>query len=142
MTSTRTMVVERPSTGYALDSGPILVIPGIATSARAHRQVGTARKGWSLRARLVALLIVTAVLLGINALLGGLPADAANLQPQPGEVVVIVQPGDTLWTLAQEAAPQLDPRAAILQIRQVNDLPDSSLMTGQRLVIPSFADLP
>jgi len=96
MSGTANMVVERPRSGYAQNSGPILVIPGTVPSARAHRQAATARKGWSLRARLVALLIVTAVLLGINALLGGLPADAANLQPQPGEVVVIVQPGDTL----------------------------------------------
>lgn len=142
MAGTANMVMERPSSGYAQNSGPILVIPGTQSSARAHRPAPKVRRGWSLRARLVALLVVTAALLGVNALLGGLPADAANLQPQPGETVLIVQPGDTLWKLAQESAPQLDPRAAILQIRQANGLPDSSLMTGQRLVIPSFADLP
>lgn len=135
-------LVERPSTGYAQDSGPILVIPGTRISARTRRQGPTGRRAWSLRARLVALLLVTGVLLGINALLGGMPADAAALSAQPGEVVVIVQPGDTLWKLAQQAAPQLDPRVAILEIRALNGLADSGIMTGQRLVIPDFQARP
>lgn len=142
MTMKQSILVERPSTGYAQDSGPILVIPGTRTPVRARQPRTAGRRAWSLRARLVALVLVTGVLLGVNALLGGMPADAADLSAQPGEVVVIVQPGDTLWTLAQQAAPQLDPRVAILEIRALNDLADSSLMTGQRLVIPDFEALP
>ncbi len=136
------MVIERPSTGYAQDSGPILVIPGTRGVAGVRKQAAKPRTGWSLRARILALIVVTAALLGINALLGGMPADAADLRGGAGEVIVVVQPGDTLWALAEEAAPDLDPRAAILQIRQANDLPDSSLMTGQRLIIPDFTALP
>ena len=134
-------VIEWPGSGYSQDRGSVPVIRG--TQARAGR-TGRLRQsgGWSLRARLIALIAVTAGLLAINALLGGMPADAANLQGASGEVVVIVQPGDTLWTLAQQAAPQLDPRAAILEIRQANGMSGSNLMAGQRLVIPSFGDLP
>ena len=137
--SLRFEAIEMPATGYARRSDQILVIPGIQAQARPARR----RTGWSLRARLVVLLMVTGLLLGINALLGGMPADAANAgsmgQPGPGEVVIIVQPGDSLWSLAQAAAPDVDPRAAILQIRQANGLTDSGVMAGQRLVIPAIS---
>jgi LysM repeat protein len=47
-----------------------------------------------------------------------------------------VQPGDTLWTVAQRIAPKNDPREVIAQIRRINHLGSSALRAGQQLLLP------
>lgn len=49
----------------------------------------------------------------------------------------VVQPGESLWSVAKRVAPGHDPRAVIDQIADLNDLESSSLRAGQLLVIPS-----
>jgi hypothetical protein len=57
-------------------------------------------------------------------------AEAASLQ------VYIVQPGDTLWRIARlHVGPNGDPRPVIEEIREANDLPTSTLIPGDRLVV-------
>ena len=49
----------------------------------------------------------------------------------------VVQPGDTLWTIAADLAdPGEDVRAVISEVRRFNDLESSSLSIGQVLSIP------
>ncbi len=65
------------------------------------------------------------------------------LQPKPEYemVSVVVQPGDTLWGLAREYAPVLDPREAVYIIREANDGIDPGwLQPGDVVLIPSQAD--
>lgn len=48
-----------------------------------------------------------------------------------------VQPGDTLWSVAAATQPDVDPRAVVLQLRVVNDLPPSHvLQVGEVLQVP------
>lgn len=50
---------------------------------------------------------------------------------------VLVQPGDTAWTIAEEVAPDADPRVTIDRIKELNGLSDlGSLRVGDRLVVP------
>jgi Tfp pilus assembly protein FimV len=49
---------------------------------------------------------------------------------------VIVQPGDTLWSIAQSAVPNADARAVVQQILQANRLQTVSITAGQRLWVP------
>ena len=58
------------------------------------------------------------------------PSDGAG-----PEVRYVVQPGDTLWEIA-ESRSQGDPREAIWMISRRNGLEDSLLQPGQVLVIP------
>lgn len=49
----------------------------------------------------------------------------------------VVQPGDTLWTIAADLAePGEDVRAVISEVRRFNDLESSALSIGQVLSIP------
>lgn len=53
-----------------------------------------------------------------------------------GETVVVVGPGDTLWSIAAEHAPSRDPYGIIEEIRRRNDLPDHTIHAGQELTLP------
>src|SRR6185437_5875642 len=46
---------------------------------------------------------------------------------------VMVQPGDTLWSIAQRTAPQRDPRQVVDQLRRLNHLNSVALTPGQTL---------
>ena len=50
---------------------------------------------------------------------------------------MMVLPGDSLWSIAQDIAPGTDPRTVIDEITQLNALPDGALMVGQELAIPA-----
>lgn len=49
---------------------------------------------------------------------------------------IIVQNGDTLWSLARNYFPNSDPRRAIFEIRKINSLEDPTIYPGQVLEIP------
>jgi LysM repeat protein len=51
-------------------------------------------------------------------------------------VTAVVQPGDTLWSFAERNTPHRSPRAAIAEIRQLNNLEGYVIHPGQRLVLP------
>ena len=61
------------------------------------------------------------------------------LQPEPEYemVSVVVQPGDTLWGLARQYAPGLDPRQAVYIIRTANGgLDPGRLQPGDVVLVP------
>jgi len=49
---------------------------------------------------------------------------------------IVVQPGQTLWTIAMRADPQADPRLVVQRIIAANALRDGSIQAGQRLWVP------
>jgi LysM repeat protein len=49
--------------------------------------------------------------------------------------VHVVEPGDTLWGIA-EATYDGDPRQAVHRLQEANDLSDATLVVGQELVLP------
>jgi hypothetical protein len=53
--------------------------------------------------------------------------------PEAG--VLTVHSGDTLWSIAQEIAPDRDPRAVVERLRDVNHLSGVSLRQGQLLTV-------
>jgi len=54
-------------------------------------------------------------------------------------VDVTVGPGDTLWSIATQAAPDRDPRDVIEEIKALNDVPGTVLPVGVVLRVPSSA---
>ena len=71
---------------------------------------------------------VTVVTVQLNADRGGLEL--------AGSSTVVVQPGDTLWSLAQQVAPEEDPRAVVDAIVDLNGLEDVDLLPGAVLQLP------
>ncbi len=59
------------------------------------------------------------------------PALAADAGPE--DLIVVVGPGDTLWSIATEIAPDGDPRPLVSALSDAND--GSRLQIGQEIVI-------
>ena len=49
---------------------------------------------------------------------------------------VVVRPGQSLWSVAENADPNADPRLVIQQMAQLNALTSDNLVAGQRLWVP------
>ena len=95
----------------------------------------------TLRGRLVVvgLLVLTVLAIAGVGRLGSSAAAADPSQPTSGPVADtwVVQPGETLWSIAQQLAPDVDPRDTVARILELNDLPDSSVEAGTSLFVPA-----
>ncbi len=72
----------------------------------------------------------------------GRHADPTNDTAPPAkrwEHVVVVQPGETVWSIAEEAAGGDDPRAWVDAIALRNHIDAGAVVPGQSLVIPRVA---
>ena len=49
---------------------------------------------------------------------------------------VVVQSGDTLWSVAQRADPGADPRAVVDRIKELNGLQGDAVVAGAVLQVP------
>jgi hypothetical protein len=89
---------------------------------------------WRLAA--VFLLACTVFMAGLSFV----RSHAAFVEPAPagpGEKVVIVEAGDSLWKIAVSVKKQeADPRAAVQAIMKRNGLSRPEIRSGQRLIIP------
>jgi len=77
-------------------------------------------------ARIVILVLIAAFAVGLAAR----PSGSAG---KP--VRYVVQPSDTLWTIAAKHYPG-DPREGIWKLQKRNHLGGTTLVPGQRLVLP------
>lgn len=69
----------------------------------------------------------------------GQGAVAGDVSGGPATAVVVVKPGQTLWSVAQAVSGAHDPRAVIERIRDLNALEGSTVYAGQTLVVPRAA---
>ena len=82
----------------------------------------------------VAAVLAVALLGGLLLLVAHWSAPSAATPSRAAQSgVVTVEPGDTLWSIAQQIAPQRDPRVVVAQLRADNQLTDVSLAPGQTL---------
>jgi len=63
---------------------------------------------------------------------GGAPAGAVYHSLRS----VVVQPGESLWAIAEQADPAGDPRSVMQEIIDINALRGTSVQPGQRLWLP------
>ena len=57
----------------------------------------------------------------------------------PSHVIVKVQPGDTLWDIADDYGPDdVDIRRVVYEICQLNDVNANSIHPGQTLIVPEY----
>jgi hypothetical protein len=91
------------------------------------------RYRWSGRKFGKNLLILT-MIIGLGTLWLTTAAKATFDDGKERVFNVTVLHGDTLWSIARQIAPDVDPRRVIDQIRQQNHLPSSGLIAGQELV--------
>lgn len=86
------------------------------------------------RGRVLLVLVLLALLL-----IGGFVAGRATSShaATASTASTVVQPGDTLWSIAARVAPDRDTRIVVSQLRAVNHLSGASVQVGQRLLLPS-----
>lgn len=64
-----------------------------------------------------------------------MPAGPVETAAYPAYTVTT---GDTLWSIAEQVSPEVDPRAVVLQLRVLNNMaPQDSLQVGDVLLLPS-----
>lgn len=77
------------------------------------------------------------VFLALSVSMVAVAASASRAADPPGaRPTAVVQPGDTLWSIASRHAPGRDPLATIEEIRRLNDLDDYGIYAGQELTLP------
>lgn len=105
------------------------------TPAPATRLRLTAR-GRRVIAFLVALPVVVA--LGLAIVGGGAAlASGEGGAPSGSFAEITVMSGETLWSIAEDVAPQADPRDVVAEISRLNALDGGVVAAGQRIAIPS-----
>ncbi len=92
------------------------------------------------RGRVVAS-AVAALLVTVIFLLAAAAAQATSHAPSPQAarqnlVQVVVRPGQSLWSVAENADPDQDTRAVIQQIIDLNALNSDVVVAGQQLLVP------
>jgi LysM repeat protein len=110
-----------------------------ASTASQHTTTGSHTR-LTRRGRVLLLALLVAVLFGAFSL--GRSASQAAPPSAAGATElqrVTVQPGDSLWVIAQQVAPEHDPRDVVAEIRDLNDLTSVELRAGQQLVLPVAA---
>lgn len=91
------------------------------------------RRGRVVVRSLVGVVLLLVILLGA---LVGRPALAGPDVRDAGVAERIVLPGETLWSIAGEVAPDADRRETVEQIVELNGLASSAVTAGQRLTVP------
>jgi len=98
--------------------------------------------GGSVRLTRLGRLMVgfVAAMLGLTVFTGAAAVAVRHGRPAPAlpssdPATVVVQPGETLWTIARRVAPARDPREVVTDLRRLNALPTADIRAGQQLRI-------
>ncbi|SMH47524.1 LysM domain-containing protein [Rathayibacter oskolensis] len=108
--------------------------PAGSGAVRAATHLRLTRRGRAVLATLGALPIVA------GAFVFGLNGGGAVASGQSSDVefqYVTVRAGESLWSLAEELAPESDPRDVVDDLLSLNQLPSAGIEPGQRLAVPS-----
>jgi LysM repeat protein len=85
------------------------------------------------RGRALLLTTVAGVALGTIGVF-----NTAIASDTPQVATVVVQPGQSLWSIATAIDPSADPRATIHQIKALNSLEGSVVRVGQAIQVPAI----
>ncbi len=89
------------------------------------------RRRAALSVTLAGLAIIVLVAPRVGSAFGSVPASAPERGPEP--VVYVVQPGDTLWSIARQVQPSGDVRPLVERLERSNH--GARLRVGDRLTL-------
>jgi Tfp pilus assembly protein FimV len=112
-------------------SAPATVRPG-----RARRVAETAPLRLTRRGRLAITGLLATCGLAASMFVGGVGFAGTDAE-HPSVSFVTVAPGETLWSIAGEVAPNADRRDTVAQILELNALSSSAVRAGARLAVPA-----
>jgi Tfp pilus assembly protein FimV len=97
---------------------------------------GSMHRTYVRRRRTIATLGAAAVAVLMSPLAATAMRPAGPVATVPHRTFV-VQPGDTLWSIAREVRPAADPRETIAWIQDVNGVDAGVVQIGQSLTVPT-----
>jgi LysM repeat protein len=93
------------------------------------------RRGRRLaRTVIVLLAVLTALVLSVASRQA--PVQAGTGPATSATTTVVVQPGETLWTVARGLSADADVRETVARIQELNGLSGSTVRPGQSLIVP------
>lgn len=112
--------------------------PGQLAAAPAAAAVTRSRAQLTRRGQLALVALAAVIALVLAGLLISWTSGTATQRPEPvGQRSIVVQPGQTLWSIAKDVAPDRDVREVIFEIRRINKLDSAMVRSGQTLVLPT-----
>lgn len=103
-------------------------------SAISPMRIRITRRGRIVLGTLITVLVLS--LLGVAAMFGATRAVASNEAGGADFGYVIVQPGESLWSVATSLDSSADPRDVIAEIIRLNQLEGSEVQAGQPIAVP------
>jgi LysM repeat protein len=131
--SVRTTPARRTSSTRTSSSRTLAMRPSGARPSVARTPQGRMRL--TVRGRVAVFGAGLIAILGIVAVSSQV-ADATTASGSSATAVVVVQAGDSLWSIAQQVSSNVDPREMVSRIRELNALDGSVVVAGQSLVVP------
>lgn len=99
------------------------------------------RRGRLVFRGLPVLTLVALVVLGALTFVFPAQAKSSSHQPStPASQMVTVYHGDSLWTIAQQVAPEQDSRDVVDRMMRINDLTSTQVQPGQVLEVPLYSE--
>jgi len=124
--TSRSLVVD-PAIALTADSAE----PTRSAAAVGGSEVDGYRMGRWARLTLTITVLAAIAVVTVSLMVGSAPRALVD---------VTVGPGDTLWSIANQAAPDRDPREVIEEIRALNLVPSDVLPVGIVLRVPSSVE--
>jgi LysM repeat protein len=128
-----TMSALTYTTGFNSTASKSIVNQGLLASTAANPSGGLTRRG-RLARTFVVLSLAVVMVAGFAATSGANTAGSTSTEPSYS--IVVVAPGETLWSVAAAYASG-DVQGLINEIREVNNLKGYDLQAGQRLRVPN-----
>jgi LysM repeat protein len=129
----QTMSAVTFTTGFNSTASKSIVNQGLLASTAANPSGRLRRRG--RLARTIVVLSLSVVMVAGFAATSGANQEAPVASAAPSYSVVVVAPGETLWSVAAAYASG-DVQGLINEIREVNNLKGYDLQAGQRLRVP------
>lgn len=126
---------EHHMSTISIQATTITAVPAPADGRSVTTRLRLTARGRRLLAALAAAPVIAAI--AVSLLAGG-SAVASGESPEPVAFeTVTVLPGDTLWSIAADAAPGVDPRDVIDDIKSLNNLSSGMIQVGASIAIPT-----
>jgi hypothetical protein len=110
--------------------------PGIVLRFPAERAAARLRRQRLIEGRRRLALLIAALAIVLGVVLGGGGGGVAVASKTGAPRTVVLQPGDTLWSVATQYAPDgVDPRAYVDALERINGL-EGGARAGTQLTLP------
>ncbi|MDT0158609.1 LysM peptidoglycan-binding domain-containing protein [Microbacterium sp. ARD32] len=120
----------------SIQSPAILRASGGASSRVTHRtRLRLTARGRRVLAGFAAAPLIAGI--AFSVLAGGSALASGEESAPVAFESVTVLPGDTLWSIAAEVAPGIDPREVIDDIMRLNNLGTGAIQAGAEIAIPA-----